>query len=203
LEIVEQEITNATDPNHMELVVRELSRADFEKTEPRALTGHEVEVRLKPGLPIGPLLQKVRLLVRAKEDLTIVVPLRGQVVNDVSLLGGTNLVSEKNLLDLGRVESAKGHTERLSIVVKGPHRHDVQVSIGAIDPAETLRVVLGEPTVSSNGNLRIFPLTVEIPPGAPSVNRLATAQFKPGTITIHTTHPVAKEVTLYVRFVVE
>lgn len=203
LDILEKEVTNAPDPSRFEINVRELSRAEFEKTEPRALVGQEVEVRVKPGLPIGPIEQKVRLLTRAKEDLTLSVSLRGQVVSDIALLGGANFYPEKNLLDWGRVLASKGHTERLTVVVKGPHRHDVQVSIAAVDPAGSLRAVLGEPTVSTNGNLRIFPLTLEVPAGAPSVNRLGTAQFKTGTIAIQTTHPVAKEVTLYVRFVVE
>jgi hypothetical protein len=118
LEIVEKKVTDVEDPSLFEIKVRELARSEFEQTEPRALVGHEVEVSLKPGLPMGALKQKVQLLTRSKEDLTIVVALRGQVVNDISLLGGANFSAENNVLNVGRVLTSKGHSERLSLVVK-------------------------------------------------------------------------------------
>jgi hypothetical protein len=89
------------------------------------------------------------------------------------------------------------------VLVRGPHRDETRISVASIEPATVVRVKLGEPETSANGALIKYPLEIEIPPGTPAMDRFGGEQSELGKIVLSTTHPVAKEVRLFMQFAVE
>jgi len=204
LELADLQVSDASKRELIELESRKLEPAEFQTEEPRALAAAEVLVRIKPGLPVGPLSQAVSFIARGKpetQEMPLVVTLEGKVSGDVSLLGGAGYSAEKGILSLGRVSQGATRQAKLNVMVRGEHRDEVQLSIASIDPEGILQATIGERKVSNE--VHTYPLTVSIDPSAPSINRLGTEQYGPGKIVIQTTHPTAKELTLLVRFAVD
>lgn len=201
VKIEKHEFSNREIEEHFDLNIRPLSEDELDK-EPGALSGLELIVRIKPGLPLGAIRQTIRLTTNIEELDTLEIPVLGSVVSDISVLG-RNFDSHNNLLDLGLVKSSKGAKVKLFILVKGPYQETVTLTIGKIDPDDVLRVTIGDPIKNSSGKSLSYPLTIEIPAGSRAVNRLGSRQAKRGKILIESTHPTAKQIQLYVSFATE
>jgi hypothetical protein len=70
------------------------------------------------------------------------------------------------------VDGEKGIETTLRILIKGPHRHDVQLKIKEVDPSDVLAVQLGESVPINNGLVYMHPLTVSVPKGSRPVARM-------------------------------
>ena len=171
--------------------------------EPNAKSGVLVTVIVKPGLPVGPFHQLLRLSTSATRAEELELPIEGNIVSDISIVGGSNFESIRSLLSLGVVSRTRGSRYPLHVLVKGPYRDEVQLEVAEIDPEDGLRATVSAPRSVNEGIVRIFPLTVEVPPGSPAVNRLGSEQGRLGRIRIRTNHPEVPELMLYVRFAVE
>lgn len=182
----------------------ELTKVDVESLPDKdeyLQAAYKVKIQIKPGIAIGSLKQGFSVLAKVdgREDKLLQLPIKGTVAGDISLLGPKEFSKEFNFLRLGRTE--KGKEYLLHVLVKGPHRHDVKLSIESTDPAQSLTATLGEP-VTGKKTIR-HPLTVTIPKDSPSISRLGTGQAKPGKIVIKTTHPTSKDLTLLVTFAID
>lgn len=92
----------------------------------------------------------------------------------------------------------------LPVLIKGPRRNDVELSITSAFPAGTLQVSLGTPKSINEGAVRMIPLHIEVPPGAAPVNLMGGSENNDyGKILVGTTHPEVKELQILVRFAVE
>jgi hypothetical protein len=171
--------------------------------EQKAKSGCRVELTLKPGLPLGPFRQTIRLQFRmsgTSDTPTVEVPIMGTIDSDISLVGpGWNSDAER--LAMGTVKSDKGVSRQLLMLVRGEHRHGVTVKPVDLDPA-WLKVTVGEPSELPSGAVTQIPLTIEIPPGMQPVNRLGTEQGKFAEITLETTHPEVKQIRMHLKFVI-
>ena len=171
--------------------------------EPLAGSGVLLTIIAKPGLPLGQINQTIRLTLDGPENRSVEIPIRGTVASDITIVGGGSFDSTNNILRLGLVKGAEGHKTQLRISVKGPHRHDVKLTLAEVDPEDALRVILSEPTEVNGGRAILQVLTVEIPAGAPPVNRILSELTKPGRILIDTTHPDVKQLKVSVSFAVQ
>jgi hypothetical protein len=122
------------------------------------------------------------------------------VSSDISLIGG-KVVSDQNMINLETLPAGQGAKVSAFLLVKGPHRDDVQFKIKSIDP-ENMQVTLDPPQGQGTQVIR-HALRVEIPAAAPSVNRLGTDVAPYGAIVLETTHPDVPELTIKVRFAIE
>jgi hypothetical protein len=196
-----------------ELTNKELSKQFEVAVEPEAVTDVEgskakrlytIRVKLKPGLPLGSLLQSVRLMTTDTANATMELPIRGTVVSDVSILSGRNFDSQTNILTLGIVAQSKGAKAVLPLLIKGPLRDSVEVSIERTDPEKTLVASFGAAKSINDGAVRMVPLTVEIPVGAAPTNRMGGVNRSDyGRVVVATTHPDAPRLQILVRFAVE
>lgn len=166
-----------------------------------AKSGVLLTITAKPGLPLGTISQTIRLALEGPENRRLEIPIKGSVTSDISILGGENFDKEKNVLKLGLVKGAQGSKTVMRVMFKGPHRSDAPLKILAVEPAEALKVTLSEP--NNQEKYVIYLLTIEVPPGSPPVNRIASPQNKPGRIRIETPLPAFKELDLQVSFAVE
>ena len=198
LNIDNVELTNAETADFFEITFEPLPEEEVKK-ERDATTGVEMIVKIKSGLPLGPITQTIRLKTDAAEQPTLDIPVVGKVVSDISL-AGPKLDADLALLTLGTVEQAVGTKATIYLIVKGPHRDETELRVASTDPAANLKATLTKAT-GENSKIKRYSLTVEIPPGSPSISRLASGQM--GKIVIETTHPQVKHINLNVRFAVK
>jgi len=150
-------------------------------------------------LPLGTLAQTIRL-VPSYEDLTpIEIPIVGRIAGDITFVG-PKFRGDKNVLQLNLVPREEGARVTLRALIKGEHRNNVQLEIESVEPEESLKATLGEPT--RDENIVTVPLTVEVPRGATPGSHLGTGDTKAGRIVLKTTHPEIERIELEVRFAV-
>ncbi len=171
--------------------------------EPDAQGGVRVAVTAKPGLPLGPINQKIRLKLNRPETSEIVAPIHGRVVGDFSFIG-PKFDSTRVRLHVGSVKSGEGASRTIHMMIKGPHRRDVEVKVARVSPEGRLEARLGDAREINNGAVVMVPLHVTVPADAPPGDFLGVAESEPvGEIELATTHPDDKTITVTVSFIVE
>ena len=200
LEVLRHEFLESESADHFEAKFSPLP-ADQRKDD-GAKSGVLVSVAVKPGLPLGPIRQKIRLETNLERKPILEVPIEATIVSDIQIFSARGWSEDLNLLTIGPVKSRAGAKRDLSLFVRGPHRGEVQVKPIKVEP-ELLKVTVGEPKPLADSPVIKIPLTIEVPPGSPPVNYLGTEANKSAEVVLETTHPQAKQIKLYVRFAVE
>jgi len=173
-------------------------------TDPKARSGLLLSVTVKPGLPLGPVRQTIRLdlaLAGVTANPTIEIPIEGTVDADISL-AGHGWIQDQNLLKFGPVKHGQGAVRDLFLLVRGEHRQGLQVTPAAVVP-NWVKVTVGEPTDLAGGTVTKIPLKVEIPPDAPVANHSGTDLGKLGEVILETSHPVVKRIRMNLNFTIE
>ncbi len=200
LEVVSHEFAEAETASFFEAKILPISPEQL--AERKAKSGCSVELTVKPGLPLGPFRQTIRLQIRlsgTEETPTIRVPIAGIIDSDISLVGsGWN--ADAGRLAIGDVKISEGTTRRLLLLVRGAGRHEVTIKPVSREP-DWVKVTVGEPSELSSGAVTQIPLTIEIPPDAPPANHLGTEQGKYGEVILETTHADIKQIRMYLQFV--
>ena len=120
------------------------------------------------------------------------------MLSDISIVGSHQFDDERNIVKFGPVKRSAGAQTTLRVLIKGPHRRDVRLSVKEFDPADVLSSHLGEPTEINNGAVFMYPLTVEVRKNAQPVERLGPTRRSFGKIMLETTHPTTKTINIYV-----
>lgn len=180
--------------------VRDLTAEEL-AAQPMAKAGQVITITLKPGLPTGEIQQSMRVKLSLPDMPEQIIPIRGLVQSDVSVVGRLgNYDPQLGLLSFGLVEQQKGAQAEMTVLLKGDHRDQIQVEVDEVDPAECLQVTLGE---RRNGDRLItIPLTIQVKPGAPRVTRLGSDQGKLGVVVLRSTNAQTKQVRIHVRFAI-
>jgi hypothetical protein len=205
LAIKRQEFTDSSLAKYFDLRIEEMPAEKVKEVE-GAKAGKILYVTIKPGLPLGPLLQRIRLWLDLPGEPIVEIPIEGNVLGDISIVGprtgpgGWN--SEHNLLNFGDVPSAKGAESRdLHLLVKGEHREKIDFKVAKVKP-EFLQVEFEKPQPVEGAEVVKVPFIVKVPPGAPAGDHSATIG-NPGRIEIETGHPTTPRLQLYVTFAVQ
>jgi hypothetical protein len=164
--------------------------------------GIGVTLTLKPGLPLGPFSQKIRLQLDRPGAEEFEVSLHGRVVGDITFIG-QGYDGERGILSLGTIASETGASRTVHVMVKGPNRHKMKLSIRQIAPEGELQAALGEPRELNDGAVIMVPLELKVPPGAPPADHLGHMPGSMGRIELDTNVPNGEKVNLYVSFLVE
>lgn len=205
LEIEQPSLVDADYADHFTLKATPLSDSEVAEV-PNAKSGYRITLKVKSGLPVGPLNQTIRIETNVPTAEVVEIPVHLTVASDISVINaspGASFVADKNLLRLGKLRSEKGATAQLYLLVKGPHRHDIKLTVASIEPEDVVQATLGEATPLRNGAVLRYPLKLTIPPGQPALSRFGGEQGELGKIVLQTTHPIAKEVRLFVQFAIE
>jgi hypothetical protein len=161
--------------------------------------GVAVRVSLKPGLPLGVTKHQLILTTNYEGIEPQVVPVNIRIVGDISLLG-PRVRSINNSVALESIDQKAGMTHTVYLHVKGPHRDTTNIEIERIEPS-SLQATLGAPLGDSPA-VKVIPLKIEVPVGAPLGNFLGTDNSVTGRIILKTTHPDIKQMIIPVLFVV-
>lgn len=162
--------------------------------ETGATGGFLITADIRPGLPIGPLRQTIKVVFRMPEEVTAEIPVEGSVSGDLAL-AGTAWDSSREALLLGSVSSRAGSQTSLFLTAKGPHRARVRPLVREIVP-ESLQVVVGEGKPVGSGNVIRIPISITIPPGSAPANHLCSPQAPAGRIVLDTGHPDSPTLTI-------
>ncbi len=202
LQILSHEFTHQHTASFFSLDWRP-TEADELRDKQGATIGLTGTLAVKPGLPLGPINQTIRLKTNIAEVSQLELDVSGTVVSDISIVGPSQFVEKHSVLMFGVIERDQGAKAILRILIKGPHRQDVTLTVKEIDPADVLKASLGEAREINAGVVRMYPLEIKVPPGSRLVNRLGSDQAKFGKIVLESTHPTVKEIPINVKFAVE
>ena len=202
LKIVEYTFDNQETAPFFDLTFADLEPADL-KDESDASCGVAGTLAVKSGLPLGPLNQKIHLKTNIEKASNLELSVTGSVIGDISIVGPRTFSHTTNTIKFGTLDASEGAKATLRLLVKGPYRHDVELTVKEIDPADVVVASRGEPKQINDGAVYMYPLTVEIPKNTRTVNCLGVKNGSLGKILIETTHPTAKEVPIYIKFAVK
>lgn len=202
VQIVSQEFSNPETASFFNLTWRPATAEELQAKK-EATCGLRGTLIVKPGLPLGPINQTIQLKTNVADADKLELAVTGSVISDISIVGPSQFSEKRGVLFLGTVQRDRGAKATLRILVKGPHREEVKLTLREVDPQDVLSVKLDEARKINDGAVYMYPLQIEIPPGSRLVNRLGTNQAKMGKIVIETTHPTAKTVPIQVKFAVE
>ncbi len=174
------------------------------KEDQDAKAGYEVEVAVKPGLPVGPLREKILLLTSYSSHPTAELPVSGRISSEIAIVA-RGWVEENGVLDLGTVSSRTGGQYTLSLFAGGPHHAEIKYGPVEIDPdsLDVLKVEIGQTVPVNNGAMSRTTLTITIPAGSRPANHLGSDTGKLGQIKIKTSHPDVPMLRVHIRFAVE
>ncbi len=202
IEITSHEFVNEKSADYFSIELTHLELDQFKDDERRAKSAIQVQLNLSRGKQLGPVKQLLRITAKlGDKSATTEIIINATIVSDISLLGGPNFNKKLGLVQFGSILSTVDHKTTLRIRVRGPYRDDVKLSIASIDPANVIEATIGERIVVGKGFL--YTITILIPKGSPTINRLGSQQGKVGVINIETTHPSAKQLPIYVSFAIE
>ncbi|MCO6456802.1 MAG: DUF1573 domain-containing protein [Pirellulaceae bacterium] len=200
VEVLEYRLQPEAIAEHFTLEFRPLTSEELQ-SDPKAVSGQRVTVRIRPGLPLGKLEGTLTLKTNAENNPDLDVAIHGSVISDLSIVGG-NFKTTSNVLTLGSFKQSVGAKANLHILVKGPYRNDIQMKVAATSPSDVLKATIGEPDRSNDKIVR-YPLTIEVPPGSRQMTSFSTEPETAAKVILESTHPQAKELQVLVRFAVE
>ncbi|MCA9190280.1 MAG: DUF1573 domain-containing protein [Planctomycetales bacterium] len=167
----------------------------------RAKFAYDVTVKIPAGMPLGPINTQIKFESNLGEDIGIMeVPVKGTVVGDIALVGGTSFDPKLSLLKFGNIKSSEGASLNLFLAVQGAGAESIVPEVASVVPAEALNVTIGEPKMV--GSRRMFPIVLEVPKNAPEVNFSAITKGTFGKVVIRTNHEITKEIPIYIRLIV-
>ncbi len=161
LEVLSTKLTDTETADKFEVRTEPMPKEMLEKDKD-AKSGVVLHVTVKPGLPLGPLRQKIQLKLNLEGEPTVEVPITGNIVSDV-LLVGRNWEADHGLLRFDSVSASEGAKAELFLQVYGAHRHQLHPKVAEVSAPEDLKVTIGEPVELDGGNSVRVPITVEIP----------------------------------------
>jgi len=170
--------------------------------DPFVSSGYRIHLTMLAGLGPGTIRQKLRLRTNLKDLPTLDIPLEGNIVSDISIIG-PNFDRDDNVVRVGTIKSDESVRKELFVLVKGPYRDQVQLNVDAVDPEGILQVHIGDRAELRNGLVHKYPLTIEIQAGNRVTSRLGGEAAPMGEFHIITTHPQTKVIPVYVRFAVQ
>ena len=202
LDILETTCETPDTANCFDVSYEPLSLEEVKK-EKGATCGQLAKVTIKPGLPVGPIIQTIRIKASGDKEAVVELPVEGQTLADIRIASTPKFNSNRGMLTFGAVNRTESAKEVLQLYVTGAHRNEVQLSVGRVDPSDYLKVQIGPPKELNNGRAIQYLVTIEIPAGGKPVNHMGAGKANWGLIVLETTHPQTKQVPIHVKFSVE
>jgi hypothetical protein len=176
--------------------------ADVLREEKDALAGYELNIELKPGLPVGRFRQTIIVQTNLPEAPKLEIPIKGKIGSDISVVGrGWNEKTQS--IRLGLLNRGEGAERTLQLIVRGKYRHHVDIEVAEVFPKDLLQATLGEPVSRTEGSVTRIPLTIRIPKNSGPANYIGSRLSPPGHILLRTTHPEIPEIKIPVSFAIE
>ncbi len=166
-----------------------------------AISGYRVRVTLKPGLPLGPFRQTIRLKTNYANVAAVEIPVEGRIVGNLIVRGG-GFSQRRGMVSMPRVSSQKGARRELKLIVYGVDKNEAAVRVTHTTPS-VLKATLGQSSPYDNGQAVRIPLVIEIPAGTPPMSFQGPRASQLGEITLETGLDEMPRLKIRVKFVVD
>jgi hypothetical protein len=201
-EITSHQFAESATAEYFEVQVSEMPAAML-RGEEGAKSGKIITLVVKPGLPLGPIEQKIRLETTLPGEPAITIPIQGRVIGDITVVGPPRWVEEQSLLVLGSVKQGKGiKSSGMQLIVKGPKRDQLDLKVLSVTP-DFLKIHFDKAEPIPGEEVVRVPFTVEVPPNAPIGEHNGRLGGPMAHIELNTGHPSTRKLNLYVSFAVE
>lgn len=199
---IEEVSVQGENPQLLQVTHRPLEASELDETD-GAVAGHEIQLEVQPGLPLGTNRHTLVVRTSSSDAPEVEIPVTSFLVGDISIIAVRKFDRDRNVLFLNKLKQTEGISTQLFLIVKGPHRDQVTIRPGEKRP-DYLQVEVGEGESINEGNVRKFPVTIEVPKGAPAGNFLGPERADLGKISLQVEgHPEIEEVNIGVYFSVE
>jgi hypothetical protein len=204
MEVVGHELLHPATAPHVDVRIRSLLPEELPQV-PRPKSGCRVEVTLKPGLPLGPIVQTIRVTTNLDDVPTLDIPIQGKIVSDFRVVGNPAFFdSRRQLVTVPNASRgwSTSETQQMSILVSGPSRSNARLSVARVDPPSLQVSIASEEDKISVNNGRVFqyPMTITVAPNSVPEEFLRFDSNRRGVIVIATGRPDTPEVVIDVRF---
>jgi len=177
-----------------------------------ATQAFKVRIEISPGLRQGPLRENFSFGFAPQsavdadgnydEDVLFqfYAEATGRIVGAITLLENRRVFNGDSgyIYTMGAVDPKSATPFRANIMLRGPKRDSIKLSIGDVQPAGILKAELGEP-IGRNTTVMVT-LTLTIDPSAQPIDRMGRGKDDFGTVSIQTGDPNLSPLELKVRF---
>jgi len=194
-------------------LVEEVSVASTGNQDYKSATqAFKVRIEIAPGLRQGPLRENFSFGFAPQsavdadgnydEDVLFqfYAETTGRIVGAITLLESRRVFNGESgyIYTIGEVDPKSETPYRANIMLRGPKRDSIKLSIGDVQPAGILKAELGEP-IGRNTTVLVT-LTLTIDPAAQPIDRMGRGTDDFGTVSIQTDDPNLSPLELKVRF---
>jgi hypothetical protein len=164
----------------------------------------DMKIRLLKGLPAGPLNINVQLARkthgREQDTEFLSYNIRARCITPVRIIAGDEYNENRSIYSLGTAKSSVGLKKSFMIAIRNEDSdQDPNVRITKSFP-EQLKTTLGEPKISASQ--RIYPITLEVPPGTDPIEFDGTFAKDFGKIVIETDMETSPVIPIFVKFTI-
>lgn len=167
-----------------------------------AKSGYRCNVKVKPGLPIGPFLAEVDV----KTDIEGFVPVRfqikGNAVGNVSFINQSDflLIEGRNTLKVGIIRQGTTAEAKISLVIRGIEGQidENSITVKQASPSENVSAEIGNPIRQQS--VVIVPVTIKIAGLDKPLIRMGPDPDNLGKIQFATPAPDSPTIDVYLEF---
>lgn len=187
---------------HFQVSSRPMNTEQLSESE-GAVAGYIVELEVNPGLPLGTNRNKLVAKTSSEFAPDLEISVTSYVVGDITVIAIKKYDKDKGVLYLGKLKQDQSMSTKLFLLVKGPDRDNVKLAVKNVHP-EYLQVEIGESDSLNDGNVRKFPVSLQVPKGSPPGNYLGPNRENLGKISLSVEgHSEIEEVDIGLYFSVE
>jgi hypothetical protein len=161
-----------------------------------------VTATLNDSVPQGIYACRLLIVFHAAESkpIEVSIPIDGQISGPLSMILNQNLreVAGSYLYDWGKIRENDPLSTTLFVVLKGDQRENASLRIGEVSPAEAVTATLG--AAKGRGSMKLFPLQIQLIPGAESVERNGMGKDDYGSVWIESDNPKVPKLRVALKF---
>ena len=167
-------------------------------------------IQISKGIPAGPISGNMIFVKKSskedgKEDgkpEQVELSVQGRSVSPIRVIAGADFNEDRNIFTLGSAKSSVGLKKSFILSVKSEADKNVEVKLGDVTPAtakDALKISINEVKGTST-KLKMFSVTVEIPPGSPTLEFGGAFGKDFAKIVLETNMESAPQFPMYIKF---
>ena len=197
LDVLRPEFVTTTIAKFFDLKVEKMTPEQL-KDEEGAKSGVVLNVTVKPGLPAGPIAQRITFHLNLPGEPEVELPIEGRVSAPIEVISPL-WDSELGYLKVGRIRPSEGGKFEFYLLVRDEAQAKAHIAIADCPPP--LKLSVGSPEKLDNASTKI-PLTLEVPRGSRPVDHWGTQDSKLARILLDTGLPDAKQLQILVQYII-
>ncbi|MEC7680079.1 MAG: hypothetical protein VX694_12480, partial [Planctomycetota bacterium] len=134
----------------------------------------------------------------------ISAPTKGAIVGPLGMILTSRLSGQQGggyVYDFGKVDKGDSLIGKAFVVLKGSERDRTELRIGETIPEGTVIARLGEP--KGQGSVKLYPIEIELVPGAEPVERSGRNSADFGSVWIESDNPKVTKMRIGLKFSIE